>query len=166
MQFKQMIILPCQFRPTYIMIDMNKSFMRALQNSKIGCGPFYVENHLGRWLHSVTDIKTWISDCTRTQGAVSLYIKMPSYQFRDPHIKDKTVSWLSSSLTWESPYLGKTVFILKQHPGGKQCSSFFSVNLKNQQTGQSNFSKRSTSVGQNGINPIETYTVCRHVCIV
>ena len=42
---------------------------------------------------------------------------MPSYQYRDPHVKDKTVSPTLSSLTWESPYLGKTVFILKRGPG-------------------------------------------------
>ena len=41
-------------------------------------------------------------------------MKMSSYQYRDPHAKDKTVSLLS--LTWESPYMGKTVFILRQVP--------------------------------------------------
>ena len=38
------------------------------------------------------------------------------YQYKDPHVKDKAVSW-PSSLTWESPRLGKTVFILRQGPG-------------------------------------------------
>ena len=46
-----------------------------------------------------------------------LNIKMSSYQYRDPHVKDKTVSPTVLSLTWESPYLGKTVFILRQGPG-------------------------------------------------
>ena len=45
--------------------------------------------------------------CGHTGG--HLDIKMLSYQYRDPHVKDKIVL----SLTWESPYLGKTVFILK-----------------------------------------------------
>ena len=45
-----------------------------------------------------------------------LNIKMPSYQYRNSHVKDKTVSPTVISLTWESPYLGKTVFILKQGP--------------------------------------------------
>ena len=40
------------------------------------------------------------------------YIKISSYQYRDPHVKDKTVL-RPLSLTWESPYLGKTVFILR-----------------------------------------------------
>ena len=40
-----------------------------------------------------------------------LNIKM-SFQYRDPHVKDKTVL----SLTWESPYLGKTIFVLKRGP--------------------------------------------------
>ena len=43
-------------------------------------------------------------------------IKMSSFQYRDPHVKDKTVTTVLS-LTWESPYLGKTVFILRQGPG-------------------------------------------------
>ena len=47
-----------------------------------------------------------------------LNIKMPSYQYRHSHVKDKTVSPTILSLTWESPYLGKTVFILRQGPDG------------------------------------------------
>ena len=46
-----------------------------------------------------------------------LNIKMPSYQYRDSHVKDKTVSPTVLSLTWESPYLEKTVFILRRGPG-------------------------------------------------
>ena len=44
---------------------------------------------------------------------------MPSYQYRDSHVKDKTVSPTVLSLTWESPYLGKSVFILRRGPGGQ-----------------------------------------------
>ena len=47
-----------------------------------------------------------------------LNIKMPSYQYRDSHVKDKTVSPTVLSLTWESPYLGKTVFILRRGAQG------------------------------------------------
>ena len=46
-----------------------------------------------------------------------LNIKMSSYQYRDSHVKDKTVSPTVLSLTWESPYLGKTVFLLSRGPG-------------------------------------------------
>ena len=46
-----------------------------------------------------------------------LNIKMPSYQYKDSHVKDKTVWPTVLSLTWESPYLGKTVFILRRGPG-------------------------------------------------
>ena len=56
----------------------------------------------------------------------TINIKISSYQYRDSHVKDKTVS----SLAWESPYLGKTVFILRQGPDhGIQwpCSAKFSV---------------------------------------
>ena len=41
-------------------------------------------------------------------------IKMSSYRYRDPHVKDKTTVL---TLTWEPPYLGKTVFILRWAPG-------------------------------------------------
>ena len=47
-----------------------------------------------------------------------LNINMSSYQYRDPHVKDKTVSPTVLSLTWESPYQGKTVFILRRGPDG------------------------------------------------
>ena len=46
-----------------------------------------------------------------------LNIKMSSYQYRDSHVKDKMVSPTVLPLTWESPYLGKMVFILRQVPG-------------------------------------------------
>ena len=46
-----------------------------------------------------------------------LNIKIQSYQYRDSHVKDKTVSPTVLSLTWESPYLGKMVFILRWGPG-------------------------------------------------
>ena len=36
------------------------------------------------------------------------------HQYRDSHVKDKTVSPTVLSLTWESPYLGKMVFILRR----------------------------------------------------
>ena len=39
---------------------------------------------------------------------------MVSYQYRDSHVKDKTVSPTVLSLTWESPYLEKMVFILSR----------------------------------------------------
>ena len=45
-----------------------------------------------------------------------LNIKMPSYPYRDSYVKDKTVSPTILPLTWESPYLGKTVFILRRGP--------------------------------------------------
>ena len=47
-------------------------------------------------------------------GGGRLSIKMPSYQYRDSHVKHKKVSPTVLSLTWEFPYMGKTVFILRQ----------------------------------------------------
>ena len=49
--------------------------------------------------------------CIETGPGGRLNIKMP---YKDSHVKDKTVSPTVLSLTWESPYLGKTVFILEQ----------------------------------------------------
>ena len=64
----------------------------------------------------------------KTSGG-RLNIKMPSFQHRDTHVKDKTVSQPSGlatvlSLTWESPYLGKTVFILRWGPGHQQFLTY------------------------------------------
>ena len=52
-----------------------------------------------------------------------LNIKM-SYQYRDPHVKH---------ITWESPYLGKTVFILRWDPvllaTCIYCCYIFAINI-------------------------------------
>ena len=45
-----------------------------------------------------------------------LNINMSSYQYRDPHA---TVLYL----TWDSPFLGKTIFILRRGPGRHHISS-------------------------------------------
>ena len=50
--------------------------------------------------------------CSGMKPGGSLNMKMSSYQYRDPHVNDKTVL----SLTWESPYLVKMVFILRWGP--------------------------------------------------
>ena len=57
--------------------------------------------------HLLTNSK-WLME---TGGCLNM--KMPSYQYRDSHVKDKTVSD-RLILTWESPYLVKTVFILRR----------------------------------------------------
>ena len=44
-------------------------------------------------------------ECKLATSGGRLNIKMSSYQHRDSHVKEL-------SLTWETPYLGKTVFIL------------------------------------------------------
>ena len=51
---------------------------------------------------------------SRSINQGGLNIKMVSYQYRDSHVKDKTVSPTVLSLTWESPYLEKMVFILSR----------------------------------------------------
>ena len=56
-----------------------------------------------------------------------LNINMPSYQHRDSHVKDKTVSPTVLSLTWESPYPGKTVFISRRGPVRQKAYPFLDV---------------------------------------
>ena len=56
----------------------------------------------------------WKSNKMTSGGRLN--IKSSSYQYRDSHVKDKTVSPTVLSLTWESPYLGKMVFILRRDP--------------------------------------------------
>ena len=74
----------------------------------------------GCGLHSIWEIII-SSVCThifRVESAGGRHdIKMPFYQYRDSHVKDKTVTPTVLSLTWESPYLGKTVFIWRWGPG-------------------------------------------------
>ena len=67
-----------------------------------------------RWVSQLYYLFLWESLCLRIWRA-SQY-KAVSYQCRDSHVKDKTVSRVATiwSLTWESPYLGKTVFILRR----------------------------------------------------
>ena len=66
---------------------------------------FACENKIAR-------ISNTLSNCSQTSPGGCLNIKMPSYQYRDSHVKDKTVSPTVLFLTWESPYLEKTVFML------------------------------------------------------
>ena len=77
---------------------------------------------VGRHSYLCTDLRYLIASIPASGGRLS--IKMPSYQYRDPHAKDKTVLTVLS-LTWKSPYLGKTVFILRQDPGcdSEKCRS-------------------------------------------
>ena len=53
---------------------------------------------------------SWRNLCIISRGCLN--IKMLSYQYRDPHVKVKTVS-TALSLTWEFPYIGKTVLKLR-----------------------------------------------------
>ena len=66
-------------------------------------------------------VSVWLGEYTLCDGVgVSwrpgdrLNIEMLSYRCRDSNVKDKTVSPTVLSLTWESPYLGKTVFIMRR----------------------------------------------------
>ena len=52
-----------------------------------------------------------------------LNIKMPSYQYRDSHVKDKTVSPTVLSLTWESKYMpGKDGLYIETGPSPQKQS--------------------------------------------
>ena len=52
-----------------------------------------------------------------------LNIKMPSYQYRDFHVKDKTVSPTILSLTWESPYTWERRLYIETGPSFPVCLS-------------------------------------------
>ena len=80
-----------------------------------------IEIHPTQRLHDILKsitclLMTW---CCKEPGG-PLNIKM-SYQYWDSHVKDKTVSPTVLSLTWESPYLGKTVFILRKTQDLNNC---------------------------------------------
>ena len=59
---------------------------------------------------------------SKTSGG-RLKLKMPSYQYKDSHVKNKTVLPTAASLTWEFPYMGKTVLYWDgaqiSHPNGQ-----------------------------------------------
>ena len=79
------------------------------------------------WDHLIIimGIPTPKDDIYIEMGPGRLNIKMPSYQYEDSHVKDKMVL----SLTWESPYLGKTVFILRRGSGSWRSAAQCSTNL-------------------------------------
>ena len=65
-------------------------------------------------VNEIIYIHCWWRVLLQTGGRLN--IKMSSYQYRDSHVKDKTVSPTVLSLTWKSPYVNKTVFILRRGP--------------------------------------------------
>ena len=77
------------------------------------CRYFHQNEYSWNCLQNVRHLISAIMCCHPQPTGGPLNIKMLSYQYTDPHVKDKTVL----SLPWESPYLGKTVFILRQGPG-------------------------------------------------
>ena len=59
------------------------------------------------------DTNSWNLSSQRTMTKGCLNTNMQSYQYGDSNVKDKTVSPTILSLTWETPYLGNMVFILR-----------------------------------------------------
>ena len=95
---------------------MSYSFGQSARSIESRCMVKYIDPSNFRkhenYLHFL-----WFLNTSERQGPGGrLNIKMPSYQYRDSHVKDKTVSPTILSLTWESPYLGKIVFILRRGP--------------------------------------------------
>ena len=79
--------------------------------------------------YPIISVKSITQQLIWTSGGC-LNMKISSYQNRDPYVKDKTVSPIILSLTWDSPYLGKTVFILRRGPGNPR----FHIQVPNLQT--------------------------------
>ena len=91
------------FRRKWIFIKLNTRVPNRFQNS-----------NLVSWCSGRSVVFLWKIHNKRPGGRLN--IKMPSYQSRYSHVKDKTVSPTVLSLTLESPYLGKTVFISRRGP--------------------------------------------------
>ena len=62
------------------------------------------------YCHRLSLAQTVIPFDACTWGGLNM--QMSSYQYKNPHLIDKT----TLSLTWEYPYLGKTVFIFRHGP--------------------------------------------------
>ena len=75
-----------------------------------------VGNVIGQFNHHVFQFVSKMACNIEETSWGRLNIRMPSYQYNGHHAKDRTVSPTVLSLTWESPYLGKTVFILRRGP--------------------------------------------------
>ena len=71
-----------------------------------------LENILFTHVHAYLSIIRY-DETSYQEARGRLNIKMPSYQYRDSHVKDKTVSPTVLSLTWESPYLGSNSAMLE-----------------------------------------------------
>ena len=75
-------------------------------------GPMF----LGFWGQIVSWTLFNCTSCVMTAGG-RLNKKDGLTRYGDSHVKDKTVSPTVLSLTWKSPYVDKTVFILRRGPG-------------------------------------------------
>ena len=90
-------------------------YLPSLQFADLSWGIWEPHVYLNDWFMWTQALQhNWFGPPEAPGGRLN--IKMSSYQYRDPHVKDKTVSPTVLSLTWEPPYLGKTVFILRQGP--------------------------------------------------
>ena len=86
------------------------------RTSDVGLGSISISLHHHHWYHgSAYKLIRWAAVGVTKYSRGCLNIKM-FYQYGDSHVKDKIVSPTILSLTWESPYLGKTVFILRLGP--------------------------------------------------
>ena len=105
-------IHPISRQHEHILTDSNR-----VDKSVSYLAPPHIIEHLNRKVNSNWKEPSCLSLVKpRLEPGDCLNIKMWSYQYRDSHFKDKRVSLTVLYLTWESPYLGKTVFILRRGP--------------------------------------------------
>ena len=114
----------------YITISQSQRRTRITRSYDISYISF-TKSYLGQVLEKTFNIgyigQFWneVAIAHPKQPGGRLNIKMPSYQYRYSHVKDKTVSPTVLSLTWESQYMGKTVFILRQGPADRPLANIF-----------------------------------------
>ena len=76
---------------------------------------FIVENGYVLCAYFFVQMPVWYNLFLKRPPGGRLNIKMLSSQYRNHHVKEDGLATVLS-LTWESPYLGKTVFVLRRGP--------------------------------------------------
>ena len=81
------------------------------------------------WCTGVVKVLSWAMDMIQQHNKSSYWLNFTKLFF--PYNNHRQyVQLLILSLTWESPYLGKTVFILRRGPGGRFKNAYELLNLR------------------------------------
>ena len=105
----------------YSLYSSNMLCLQQIKNVQSPCVGFYIYYSTLSQYNEQLIIYKLIKISMRMSSGGHLIIKMPSYQYRDSHYKDKTVSWPSYLYNGDS-YTQHTVFI--RDPGG-HCWGYY-----------------------------------------